>query len=147
MVKATQHIALNVIDMDKVVPFYEEVLGLKKIADLEMDGHFLDTVQGKKNMKYRIVKLVSPENFMIEILQSLNHQEKPQTGNCLQDAGLRHFAYEVEDVDEAYRFIKEKGYETISEPCTSEDKSMRLFFVYDPEYNLVEIMQLENIKE
>ena len=145
MVKATHHIALNVIDMDKVVPFYENILGLKKISDIEMEGDFLDTVQGKKNMKYRIVKLVSPENFMIEILQSLNHNEKPQTENCLQDAGLRHFAYEVDDVDEAYKIVTKAGYKTISEPCTSEDKSMRLFFVYDPEFNLVEIMQLENI--
>lgn len=147
MVKATAHIALNVTDMDKVVPFYEKILGLKKIDDFEMTGHFLDTVQGKENMRYRIVKLVSPENFMIEILQSLNHEEKPQAGNCLQDCGLRHFAYEVEDVDEAYRKIKEAGCDTISEPCTCEDKSMRLFFVYDPEYNLVEIMQLKNIKK
>ena len=146
MIKSTQHIALNVIDMAKVLPFYENVLGLKKVSDTEMTGDFLDTVQGKKNIRYRIVKLVSPENFMMEILQNLNHDEKPQTENCLQNAGLRHFAYEDDDVDEAYKIITEAGYKTISNPCTSEDKSMRLFFAYDPEFNLIEIMQLRNIK-
>lgn len=145
MVTATQHIALNVVDMDKVVPFYEKVLGLKKTADFEMDGLFLDTVQGCENMRYRIVKLVSPEGFVIEILQSMNHQEAPQTSNCLQHTGLRHFAYEVDNVDAAYKIVTEAGYKTISAPCTSENKSMRLFFVYDPENNLVEIMQLKNI--
>ena len=79
MIKAAQHIALNVMDMDKIVPFYEDILGLKKISDIEMEGDFLDTVQGKKNMKYRIVKHVSPDKFMNEILQILNNNEKTQT--------------------------------------------------------------------
>ena len=67
---------------------------------------------------------------------------EPQRENSLQAAGLRHFAFLVDDVDEKYREIQELGCETISEPCTSEDGSMRLFFVRDPEMNLVEIMQL-----
>ena len=142
MITGTHHIGLNVTEMDKCVDFYENVLDLKKTADFEMTGNFLDTVQGKSDMDYRIVKLESPEGFFIELLQDRGHETAPQTENCLQDAGLRHFAYEVEDVNEAYAWVVAKGCEVISEPCTSEDGSMRLFFVRDPELNLVELMQL-----
>ncbi len=141
MIKATNHIGINVTDMEKCAAFYEKVLGLKRVYDDEMAGHFLDTVQGKSNMRYHIVKFISPEGFMIELLQDLNHTVALQEENCLQNAGLRHFAYEVDDVEAAYEKVKKLGFDTISEPCTSEDGSMRLFFVRDPEQNLVELME------
>lgn len=72
--------------MEKCAAFYEEVLGLQKVYDDEMEGKFLDTVQGRDDMHYRIVKYVSPEGFMIELLQDFNHEVKPQKNNCLQNA-------------------------------------------------------------
>ena len=59
----------------------------------------------------------------------------------LQETGLRHFAYEVDDVDEIYKRIVENGYEVICEPHTSDDGALRVFYVRDPEYNFVELMQ------
>ena len=141
MIRATNHIGICVSDMEQCIPFYEGVLGLKRVYDDEMTGHFLDTVQGRENMHYRIVKFASPEGFIVELLQDFAHVCKPQTENCLQDGGLRHFAYEVADVDAAYQRVKAAGCATISEPCTSEDGSRRLFFVRDPELNLIELMQ------
>lgn len=136
------HLGLCVTDMEAMIPFYEQILGMKKTEDFSMTGKFLDTVQGKSKMDYRIVKFVSPDGVIVELLQDRGHDTPPQVDNSLQAAGLRHFAFTVEDVDKAYRTVKEAGYDTISEPCTSEDGSMRLFFVRDPELNLVEIMQL-----
>ncbi len=142
MVKEMHHIGLCVTNMEEMTKFYEGVLGLKKVTDITMKGKFLDTVQGKSQMDYWIVKYETINGIIIELLQDRGHEVKPQTENSLQAAGLRHFAFLVDDVDEKYREIKEMGYETISGPCTSEDGSMRLFFVRDPEMNLVEIMQL-----
>ncbi|GHV24567.1 hypothetical protein AGMMS4952_00420 [Spirochaetia bacterium] len=146
MIKAADHIGVCVYDMDKLIPFYQDILGLEKTADFEMTGKFLDTVQGKSDMDYRIVKFVSPEGFMFEFLQDRGHKIYPQTGNPLQGAGFRHFAFEVDDVDGFYEKVKAAGCETLSAPCTSEDGSMRLFFVRDPEMNLVELMQLRGGK-
>ena len=142
MIKGTHHIGLCVADMDRCIAFYRDVLGLDKISDTGMTGEFLDTVQGKSGIDFRIVKFASPEGFFIELLQDRVHKVAPQTENCLQDAGLRHFAYEVDDVDAIYEKVKAYGCEIISAPCTSDDGSMRLFFVRDPEMNLIEIMQL-----
>lgn len=137
----TDHVAINVENMEVCIPFWEDVMGMRFLSDTIMYGSFLDTVQGKNNMKYRIVKFASPEGFVLEILESLNHKELKPDKNTLQKTGLRHFAFEVDDVDAFYKHVKIAGCETVSEPCTSEDGSMRLFFVRDPEYNLIEIMQ------
>ena len=142
MVKEMHHIGLCVTCMERMMPFYEEILDLKKIEDFTMEGEFLDTVQGKPGMDYRIVKFQSSEGMIIELLEDRGHQVPPQNENSLQAAGLRHFAFTVDDVDSCYGYMKTYGYETISKPCTSEDGTMRLFFVRDPENNLVELMQL-----
>lgn len=142
MVKEMHHIGLCVTKMEEMMKFYEGFLGLKKVSDFTMQGEFLDTVQGKPQMDYWIVKYETVNGIVIELLQDRGHEVEPQKENSLQAAGLRHFAFQVDDVDAEYRQVKELGYETISEPCTSEDGSMRLFFVRDPEMNLVEIMQL-----
>ena len=71
MIRATNHIGICVSDMEQCIPFYEGVLGLKRVYDDEMTGHFLDTVQGRENMHYRIVKFASPEGFIVELLQTL----------------------------------------------------------------------------
>ncbi len=144
MIKGVHHVAVNVVDMDTCVRFYEDVLGLTKFADLEMTGNFLDTVQGRKDMGYRIVKLKSPDGLFVELLYDFRHNEVREENNYLQKPGVRHFAYEVEDVDRAYEIVKNAGCETVSEPCTCEDGSMRLFFVKDPEGNLIELMQFPN---
>jgi catechol 2,3-dioxygenase-like lactoylglutathione lyase family enzyme len=142
MIQAADHIGICVYDLDRCIPFYRDVLGLKQVADFEMTGKFLDMVQGKSNMDYRIVKFVSPEGFMFELLQDRGHEILPQTENSLQGAGFRHFAFEIDDVEAFYRKVKLSGYETISGPCTSEDGTMRLFFLRDPEMNLIELIQL-----
>ena len=141
VIKATNHIGLNVTDMEACIRFYGGLLGLRKISDEMMTGKFLDTVQGKPNMKYRIVKVASPEGFFIELLQDFNREVEPEHDNCLESAGLRHFAYEVDDVDAMYEKVTAFGCSTISKPTTSEDGSMRLFFVRDPEGSLIELMQ------
>jgi catechol 2,3-dioxygenase-like lactoylglutathione lyase family enzyme len=141
MITNTQHVGICVTNIEKIIVFYRDILGLKLTADFEMAGKFLDTVQGKSNMNMRIVKFVTPEGFMFEFLQDRGHVVAPQKENSLQAAGLRHFAYEVDDVDQMYEKVKVAGYETISTPCTSDDGGMRLFFVYDPELNLVEFVQ------
>lgn len=72
---------------------------------------------------------------------ALNHAMPAPPKSVLQDTGLRHFAFEVDDVDAMFAHVKACGCETVSEPSTCEDGSMRLFFVRDPEENLIEIMQ------
>jgi catechol 2,3-dioxygenase-like lactoylglutathione lyase family enzyme len=141
MIKRTDHVAINVTDVEKCIPFWRDVLGLEQMHDFMMDGEFLDTVQAKTQMNYRIVKFKSPEGFMLELLEDKGHTVEPAKKLTLQDAGLRHFAFEVEDVDTAYEHVKKAGCETVSGPSTSEDGSMRLFFVRDPEHNLIELMQ------
>jgi catechol 2,3-dioxygenase-like lactoylglutathione lyase family enzyme len=143
MIKKSHHIGFVVTDMDQCILFWRDLLGLKQTADFTMNGSFLDTVQGKEGMDYRIVKFETKDGFVIELLYDRGHETAPQVQNSLQAAGLRHFALEVDDVDAYYKRFEDAGMATISRPATSGDGSMRLFFVRDPELNLIEIMQLK----
>lgn len=59
---------------------------------------------------------------------------------------IRHIALAIEDIDEAYRQLKELGIEFISEPiCVTDPPSLAGFkFAYfkDPEGNIIELNQL-----
>ena len=150
MIKRVDHVAINVTNMEICIPFWRDVLGLEQTHDYVMAGNFLDTVQAKKGMEYRIVKFVSPEGFVIELLEDHGHYVEPQKKLTLQDAGIRHFAFEINDVDAFYERMVKAGSETVSEPSNCEYGSMRLFFVRDTEHNLIELMQYtekNNIKK
>jgi catechol 2,3-dioxygenase-like lactoylglutathione lyase family enzyme len=132
---------MNVSDIEKCIPFYRDILELKQVADIRMCNEFLTTVQGKK-VDYRIVKFEALGGFIVELHKNFLEDIRPLETNSLQDTGLRHYAYEVDDVDTFYNHVKTMGCQTVNPPCTSDDGSMRLFFVRDPEQNLVEIMQI-----
>ena len=142
MITKTNHIGLCVTKMDEMIRFYRDVLGLRQIVDIFMEGKFLDTIQGKDNMKYHIVKFESPDGFIVELLQDHNHYTEEQKEISLQAAGIRHFAFEVDDIDKFYSESVKNKFKTISPPTTSDDEKMRLFYLRDPENNIVEIMQL-----
>ena len=50
-----------------------------------------------------------------------------------------HGAFEVEDIDEAYKILEEKGVHMASENIGIRKDGQRMFFIYDSEGNRVEI--------
>ena len=50
-------------------------------------------------------------------------------------------SFQVEDVEEACKYLQEKGVEVISPPWDVIDWGMKLAFIRDPEGNLIELAQ------
>ncbi len=141
MIQATRHTGIVVRDMEKSLCFWRDVMGLTVVADFWEEGEFIDTVQHLRGVKLHMIKLTAPDGTLIELLQDEKHPTEPPASNQLCDHGIRHVAFTVSDIEDAWRVLHEAGCETLSRPVIDLGKTSRLFFARDPEGNLIELVQ------
>jgi catechol 2,3-dioxygenase-like lactoylglutathione lyase family enzyme len=142
MLLNTRHAGIVVHDMERMLLFWRDVMGLQVVVDFREEGQFIDTVQGLSGVRLHMIKLRAPDGSMIELLQDEAHPTPPPERNDLCDRGLRHLAFTVADVEAAWKTLWREGCATLSEPVTAPDGKARLFFARDPEGNLMEIVQV-----
>jgi catechol 2,3-dioxygenase-like lactoylglutathione lyase family enzyme len=113
--RALNHAAFRVSDVEKATSFYEKVIGLKRIPrpDFPFGGAW-----------YGI------GNNALHIISSKNHGNKP-------DPLGAHVAFDVEDFDETKRALQEMGIEFLEAP--SNMGAGRQLWVVDPDGNTVEL--------
>ena len=141
MIRGTRHTGIVVKDMEKSLCFWRDVMGLEVVADFWEEGEFIDTVQRLNGVRLHMVKLTAPDGTMIELLKDERHPTEPPASNQLCDRGIRHVAFTVSDVEEAWRVLNEAGCETLSRPVTDPGRTARLLFARDPEGNLMELVE------
>jgi catechol 2,3-dioxygenase-like lactoylglutathione lyase family enzyme len=142
MLLNTRHAGLVVHDLECMLHFWREVMGLQVVVDFWEEGSFIDTVQGLSGVRLHMIKLRAPDGSMIELLKDEAHPTPPPEHNALCDRGIRHLAFTVADVEAARETLRREGCETLSEPVTAPDGKARLFFARDPEGNLLEMVQV-----
>jgi glyoxylase I family protein len=112
------HIAIICSDYEKSKHFYSEILGLKIIREVyreQRNSYKLDLEVGNQ--------------YQIELFSFPNPPERPSRPEA---AGLRHIAFEVDDIDEAINHIKELG--VIAEPIRIDEFTGKRFtFFADPD--------------
>jgi glyoxylase I family protein len=142
MILATRHTGIVVHDLDLCLRFWRDVMGLVVVADLWEDGDYINTLQHLSGVRLHMLKLRAPDGSLIELLHDGGHPTPPLEHNRLCDRGIRHLAFTVADVEQAWRTLTVQGCATLSAPITSPDGKARLFFARDPEGNLLEIVQM-----
>ena len=142
MLKATRHVGIVVKDMEKMLAFYRDFLGLAVQIDFCEKGAFIDTVQDLDGVNLRMVKLALPDGSLIELLCDEGHPIEAPNRRRMCDPGIVHVAFTVEDVEKTYEAFTAQGLETLSPPTTSPDGKARLFFARDPEGNLMELVEM-----
>ena len=119
-----RHIAMQVPDLEKAAEFYETVFGMERVAHGNTPfGNAVMLSDGVINMAL----LNFPEGTKGQI-------------NGRDWAGLHHFGFMVDDADEAFRKLTERGIEGVVAP---EDRpwGQRTAYVRDPAGNLVELAE------
>jgi lactoylglutathione lyase len=128
----TDHIGLNVADLDVAVTWYCSALGLAEefrfsFPEIEFEG----------------VMLVSPAGDRLELLT------RPGAGPGIQakvpvDAaltlGFSHFALRVDDVQAMFAELIGAGAQERLSPRPGPEGGMPMAFVADPEGNLIELL-------
>ena len=119
MIVANDHIAIVAEDLDAMVEFYTNIIGLKvnkKICNPNIEIVYLGA---------------SETESQLELLKFPDERE----------LGLKHFCYEVTELDATCAGMKEKGAEFFIEPKTQGDGSGKLAFLTDPEGNVIELVE------
>ncbi len=119
MLKKNDHIAVVAKDLDALVKFYTQVVGLKlnkRTTSPHVEIAYLGT---------------SDAESQLELLQFTDERE----------LGLKHFCYEVEDLESTCAEMADQGVEFFIGPKTHDDGSGRMAFFKDPEGNVIELVE------
>lgn len=127
MIKDIAHIALNPLDMDKTVEFFENVFGWKKVFELPHEngdpwivylkickGHFLELFHGGLN----------DHDYAFDFKKT----------------GYNHLCVTVGDIRKTLQEIFEKGYIDSPEPEIEKSLNKNLW-LYDPDGNGIELQE------
>jgi catechol 2,3-dioxygenase-like lactoylglutathione lyase family enzyme len=133
------------IDMDRMLKFYTEVLGLQLVADAqttpEMSTKFRATPHG-----YRIVRLQTPYGERIKLAQpKVPPVQNPVPEWVYERQGLAYFTFIVDDMKPILARLKANKVRLISEEPVEVRKGVFAQFVLDPEGNYVEFVEYPDI--
>lgn len=119
------HSMIRVKDLKKSLEFYCDFLGLEVQEIKELDDCKLYFLGNKESGETQI-----------ELTDNFEKPEKYENGNA-----FGHFAFGIENMDEARDKIKKFGYEWLYEPFKLNAVSSLIAFIKDPDGNEIELIQ------
>ena len=128
MLKGIHHIAIICSNYEVSKKFYTETLGLKIIREVyrkERDSFKLDlSLNGV---------------YMIELFSFPTPPKRPTQPEA---AGLRHIAFEVEDLENTIKELEQKGVK--AEAVRTDELTGKLFtFIFDPDELPIELYEIK----
>ncbi|MFZ3169722.1 MAG: VOC family protein [Candidatus Methanoperedens sp.] len=142
MIKNFRHTGIVVSDMEGSLKFYRDLLGLKVIKDFSEKGDYIDSILGLSGVHLRMVKLVTADGSMIELLQYLSHPNQPPIKSGICNLGCSHIAFTVDNIDEEYRRLLENGVRFNCSPYISPDGYAKVAFCHDPDGTSIELVEI-----
>lgn len=145
------HINLVVKDLEASVAFYRDVLGFQVTMRARLEGEWIETIAGLKGIEADCVYLQPPGSGpRVELLQYLSPETGPAVPSVPNGPGLRHIAFRVDDLDEAYGRLKSLGVRFVSPPVAVPEVVVRhgsgrkrLCYFHDPEGNILELAEFK----
>jgi len=134
-----RHVGIVVNDLDKMLWFYRDLIGLEILYDKIEEGRFLNHILNSDNKSPRIIKLGFDNKTIVELLYF---------GSCdvnkksLFENGYTHFALTINDVNFLYDKFIDNNLSVINTPTISDEKTVKVFFGMDPENNIIEFVEL-----
>jgi glyoxylase I family protein len=121
------HVAIICSDYEKSKHFYSEILGLKIVREVyreERDSYKLDLEVGNQ--------------YQIELFSFPSPPVRPSRPEAV---GLRHLAFQVDDIEESIANIKEHG--VVVEPIKIDEFTGKRFtFFADPDGLPIELYEV-----
>lgn len=148
IVKALDHIAVTVSDMERSLKFYRDLLGFKEVERHRLEGEGISSMAGKPGVILQVVRLKPPEGAAILLDLQQYIQPKGDTSNAqLGMSNHSHFCFGVKDLRATYEDLKGRGVEFVSAPVTFDlgeewdYGAMRVVFLKDPDGFILEFVE------
>ena len=150
MIRAVDHINLVVSDLKRSVKFYTGLLGFKELKRARLEGKWIESIIGLKEVSATVVYVVAPAGEpRLELLcfDSPRGETIP-TNSLANTLGLRHIALRVEDIHSMVKQLKEAGVKVLGEPVavpngviTHDAGHKILCYFLDPDGILLELAE------
>ena len=150
MIDAVDHINLVVSDLERSVRFYTELLGFKEVRRAYLEGGWIESIIGIKDVRANVVYIVAPEGEpRLELLcyesprgDIIPAHSRPNT------PGLRHIAFRVRNIEAAVKRLQKAQVEivgdTVAVPAsaiTHDEGQKVLCYFLDPDGILLELAE------
>lgn len=147
MLNNVDHINIVVSDLEKSVDFYKRILCLTEMRRGHLEGEWIEKVTGLKNICADVVFMGIENGPRIELLCYKTPEGNSFSPNSLPNTiGLRHIAFQVDDMEKAVKRLKENGVRIVGGPCTVPDYVIAhdsgrktLCYFLDPDGTLLEL--------
>jgi catechol 2,3-dioxygenase-like lactoylglutathione lyase family enzyme len=135
------HVGIVVDDLAAATEFFVE-LGLELQGEWPVEGRWVDRVAGLEGVRVDAAMLRTPDgNGRLELSKFHSPSHEGGNENPLPNTpGLRHLAFEVDDIDAAIAGLRAHGAELVGEVERYED-IYRLCYLRGPEGIIVELAE------
>jgi lactoylglutathione lyase len=134
------------IDLDRMLNFYTEVLGLKFVSDAEASPE-MSTEFGTSPNGFRIIRLQTPYGERIKLIQpkKVSLQQSPVPAWVFEGQGIAYITFVIVDVQEVALRLKKYEVEVMSKEPVEIRKGITAIFAKDPEGNFLEFVQYADL--
>jgi len=134
------------IDLDCMLSFYTEVLGLKFISDAEATAE-MSTEFGTSPNGFRIIRLQTPYGERIKLVQPQNTvlKQSPVPEWVFEGQGIAYITFIVADVHAVAARLQHYQVPVMSKGPVEIRKGINAIFAKDPEGNFVEFVQYADL--
>src|SRR5690242_19257624 len=99
MLNSIDHINIVVFDLETMVRFYSESLGLRVTKRVTISGEWIDQTVGLSGVKADVVYLDPPSGPRVELIKyAAPVGANPSGLDVANTRGLRHIAFRVDDI-------------------------------------------------
>lgn len=126
MLNRIHHIAIICSDYKKSKDFYTRILGLEIISEIFRE----------ERQSYKLDLSLNGEY----VLELFSFPDPPQRLSRPEAAGLRHLAFEVDNLNTVIEILKKKN--IIAEPIRTDEMTNKHFtFIFDPDNLPIELYE------
>lgn len=140
MFKRADHVAVSVKDMDKVIAFYRDVVGMEKVFDREFDEGIARLI-GVPGARVRVVHMKLGDSAIELFDYHYPKGREPRPDPSQSDYGLTHIGFIVEDFWGTYRHLLDHGAQFLGEPVEIRPGVFVAYF-RGAEYEVCEIREI-----
>ena len=140
MITGFYHTGFVVGDIDAMILFYRDIIGLSLESQGELSGELVSLVTGYAEAQVRVAFLgKAGDNHQVELVQYVTPSGRERHGPK-NDAGATHLCFKVDNLDVAHAELSDRGVRFVSPPV--QVASLKVCLAQDPEGNWLEFREL-----
>ena len=142
MIKSLHHINIVVKDLEDAVSFFV-FMGFSVFERKELSGGWIDSVTGLRDVRAKYAGLKHEAvSTAIELLQYINPEGDPSPFISQPNSpGIRHFAFQVENIESTVEKLKNRGTEFLGVLQTNP-YGKKMIYLKGPDGIIVELAEL-----